>query len=272
MSRQWLWIGILAPLAAWGQPGMMSTRRADIRGGGGDGKCTIEVEVDGVAEVEVRGDTGRLRTLEGRPAMWRRFVCNQPMPLNPAGFRFRGIDGRGRQELLRDPGRGGAALVRIEDPRSGGEGYTFDLEWRGAFGGPGQFEGGRGPLGRGPLGGGGGWRGNRGDTFTFRGDGRGFFNRREGRDMRVRDVNVSLGRDGRLVLEFEAQGFRRLTFAGEATNISRGMVTAELIAGANSRNTHGQATVHMDPGGRVERIEMRGRVDGDPFRLDWSAR
>jgi hypothetical protein len=49
-------------------------RRATIRGGGGDlGKCTIEVVVDGVAEVEIRGDNANLRTLAGQPAQWRRF-------------------------------------------------------------------------------------------------------------------------------------------------------------------------------------------------------
>jgi hypothetical protein len=39
-----------------------NTIRANIRGGGGDGKCTFEVEVDKVAEVEIRGDQGYLRT------------------------------------------------------------------------------------------------------------------------------------------------------------------------------------------------------------------
>ena len=33
-----------------------------------------------------------------------------------------------------------------------------------------------------------------------------------------------------------------------------------------------EATVYLDRNGEVERITMRGRVDGDPFRLDWSAR
>ena len=121
---------------AYGQRGGSQVRRADIRGGGGDGKCTIEVEVDGTAEVEIRGDTARLHTLAGQRARWRRFVCNQVMPNNPYGFRFRGIDGRGRQELVRDPGRGGTAVVRIDDPKGGSEGYTFDIEWRGARGGP----------------------------------------------------------------------------------------------------------------------------------------
>jgi hypothetical protein len=109
------------------------SRRADIRGGGGPGKCTIEVEVDGVAEVEIRGDMGRLRTLRGETSIWRRFVCNREMPLHPEDFRFRGIDGRGRQELISPPGRDGIVVVRIEDPRGGREGYTFDIEWRGGY-------------------------------------------------------------------------------------------------------------------------------------------
>jgi hypothetical protein len=107
-------------------------RRATMVGGGGDrGKCTIEVVVDGIAEVEIRGDQGIIRNIEGRPAEWRRFQCNAPLPLNPAEFRFAGVDGRGRQQLVRDPRNGGVAVVRIEDPQSGSEGYTFDLFWNG---------------------------------------------------------------------------------------------------------------------------------------------
>jgi len=105
-------------------------RRADIRGGGGDrGKCTIEVVVDGAAEVEIRGDSAVLRNVAGRPPEWRRFVCNSPMPPNPPDFRFTGVDGRGRQELVREPRGGEPAVVRIEDPQSGSEGYTFDITW-----------------------------------------------------------------------------------------------------------------------------------------------
>jgi hypothetical protein len=106
-------------------------RRAVMKGSGdsGRGKCTIEVVVDGAAEVEVRGDMGILRNLSGRPPQWRRFECNGVMPPNPAEFRFAGVDGRGRQELIRDPRNGGGAVVRIEDPDNGSEGYTFDLFW-----------------------------------------------------------------------------------------------------------------------------------------------
>jgi len=109
-------------------------RRATITGGGNDaGKCTIEVYVDGSADVEIRGDRGSLRTLSGQPAQWRRFECSEPMPTNPGEFRFSGVDGRGKQELVQDPSRGrGSAIVRIQDPNGGAEGYTFDLVWRGA--------------------------------------------------------------------------------------------------------------------------------------------
>ena len=123
------------------------SRRATMTGSRGDrGKCTIEVEVDGVADVEVMGDTGRIRTLSGQPAVWRRFECSDAIPRNPADFRFRGIDGRGEVNLVADPRQGrGVAVVRISDPKGGREGYTFDLEWTGNSG---SFPGGGGPFGR----------------------------------------------------------------------------------------------------------------------------
>ncbi|HXA68040.1 MAG TPA: hypothetical protein VNV82_22955 [Bryobacteraceae bacterium] len=109
-------------------------RRATIRGGSPDrGKCTIEVVVDGAAEVEIRGDGAVLRNLAGRPPQWRRFECTGPLPGNPANFRFTGVDGRGRQTLIREPRNGGGAVVRIEDPDNGSEGYTFDLTWSGGY-------------------------------------------------------------------------------------------------------------------------------------------
>ena len=112
--------------------GLAQSMNASITGGGGDGKCTIEANVDATAEVIVTGTRATIRTLSGRRATLRRFQCNPPMPLNPANFRFRGIDGRGRQNLLGDPnGNGGRAIIRIDDPKGGFEGYTFDLEWKG---------------------------------------------------------------------------------------------------------------------------------------------
>ena len=91
-----------------------------VGGGSPDrGKCTIEVVVDGIAEVEIRGDQGFLRTIAGRPAEWRRFQCSDPLPRSPAEFRFIGIDGRGRQNLVRDPRDGGVAVVEVSDTGPG---------------------------------------------------------------------------------------------------------------------------------------------------------
>jgi len=110
-------------------------RRATMVGGGSPdrGKCTVEIVVDGAAEVEIRGDTATLRNLKGQPPQWRRFECSGVMPNNPGEFRFAGVDGRGNQQLVRDPRNGGVAVVQIQDPNNGTEGYTFDIFW----GGPG---------------------------------------------------------------------------------------------------------------------------------------
>jgi len=108
-------------------------RRATITGNGSadSGKCAIEVVVDGAAEVEINGASATLRNLSGQPPQWRRFECTSPMPANAANIRFQGVDGRGRQQLIRDPRNGGPAVVRIEDPSGGAEGYTFDVIWGG---------------------------------------------------------------------------------------------------------------------------------------------
>jgi hypothetical protein len=123
--------------------GQVTQRRANVSGRGSPdrGKCTIEVVVDGAAEVEIRGDNGTLSNLNGQPPQWRRFECTSPLPPNPPNFRFTGIDGRGSQELVRGPQNGGVAVVRIQDPANGSEGYTFDLTWGG----------GRSDYGLGPL-------------------------------------------------------------------------------------------------------------------------
>jgi len=131
--RKSIYVTLLAAAACLPMAAAPDTIRANITGGRGDrGKCTIEVNVDEAAEVEVSGDVGRIRTLAGGRAHWVRLQCTGPIPRNPEDFRFRGIDGRGQVELIRDPrSNRGAAVVRIIDRKGGREGYTFDLEWRG---------------------------------------------------------------------------------------------------------------------------------------------
>jgi len=106
-------------------------QRARMVGGGNPagGRCTVEVVVDGSADIEIRGDVANVRDLSGRQPQVRRFECTGMMPANPVDFRFRGIDGRGRQSLVRDPRNGGVAAIRIEDPQGGAEAYTFEITW-----------------------------------------------------------------------------------------------------------------------------------------------
>ena len=116
------------------------SRRATITGGGGNGRCTIEVSVDHAAEVEISGDTGLLTTTAGQPAAWRRFQCNAPLPRNPVDFRFGGTNGRGTVRLIQDPrSTGGRAVVQITDPQGGRATYSFDLQWHGPRDGSGGF-------------------------------------------------------------------------------------------------------------------------------------
>lgn len=134
-SARWFIIAIAA-VAAQAQV-TDQIRHATITGSGGtSGKCTIEVRVDISAEIDVYGDSGRLRTLAGQPATWTRMECTAPLPNGMSDFRFRGIDGRGSAKLIQDPRNNNSmAVVRIDDQRSGADGYTFEIEWSGASGG-----------------------------------------------------------------------------------------------------------------------------------------
>jgi hypothetical protein len=125
--------------SAFGQ----NTVNAQITGGGGSGKCTFEVRVDGVANVQIRGNQGYIQTKSGMPAQWVRLKCNQPLPRNPSNFRFAGVDGRGKQYMLKSPSQNnGVAVIRIEDNRNGLEGYTGDIFWSGGSNNGGDWTGG----------------------------------------------------------------------------------------------------------------------------------
>jgi hypothetical protein len=142
----------LWPLAASPQDlrpvqGDTASRRAAITGGGGPGRCTLEVNVDHAAQIEISGDTGNLRTLAGQPSFWRRFECNVPLPRTPHDFQIARVNGRGSVRLLKDPSSNhGTAVVHILDPKGGRGVYTVDLAWRGPGGGwgPGPGQGPRG--------------------------------------------------------------------------------------------------------------------------------
>jgi hypothetical protein len=258
--------------AVWGQR-ITDRRTATIRGGGGDGKCTIEVVVDGVAQVEIRGNDAAIRTISGAPASFRRFECNQEMPNRPYNFRFQGVDGRGRQDLVNSPENSGQAVIRIEDSKGGSEGYTFDIFWNG-----GNYSGGRGGdfgNGRGGFGGGGFGRG-RGDIPGNFGNvpavsvdtgGRGSFNSRN------MSGNVNRGfvnTQGQPNVGFQVNG-RTVTFFGNIANAYSDREFQINITGSSLGSATGTAQVRLN-GDRneVEAINVQGNMNGRGFNGNFS--
>jgi hypothetical protein len=112
-------------------------RKAALVGGGdmNQGRCTVEVVVDGAADVEIHGDTAVMRNVWGQSPEWRRFVCTAPMPASAANIRFQGEQGRGTQRLVSSPANGGPLVVHIEDSEGGRSVYTFDVFWNGNMSG-----------------------------------------------------------------------------------------------------------------------------------------
>ena len=274
-------IGLLGLSGACWSQRVTDSRTADIRGGGGDGKCTIEVEVDDIAEVEIQGNRAQVRTLAGSPARIIRFVCNQVMPGNPYDFRFQGVDGRGRQTLVREPGRGGA-IVRIDDSKGGREGYTFDIFWRGGSGGGGGWNGGsnrpgydRPNNGPGPGPGPGydrpnyGGPGNGGSNgwnreLNFRGRGDGEFRPVRGNSDRLYDCRVSINRRGDVEVRFETDRSRSMVFNGRILRMDRGRIFADM----NGSGLGGEMTIDLDNRDRVTSVYMGGS-GRDRFEVRW---
>jgi hypothetical protein len=263
--------------------------RAQIKGGGGDGKCTFEVEVDGVAEVQIRGDEGYLRTISGNPGRWRRLECNQTLPTSPNHFQFKGVDGRGRQSLVRDPNSNrGVAVIRIEDPKGGSEGYTGDILWQGGFGtSSGTFgtEESRGAFGdersNGAFGdssssgwGGQGWNDGWGDTVKFDGRGLGSFDRDGGPRYDLRGVSVKVDRSsGRVSAIFDTdEGRATLSFIGRITRVDSDTIEADLVEGnhrAAAAKASGRMRIRVISSREVRSINIYGDVDNRKFHLDW---
>lgn len=109
-------------------------RRADPGRGAGPGGpegCNVAVDVDGSAEIEIRGDHASLHNLSGQTPHFRLFECSRPVPPNARDFRFTAQSGRGKMEMVREPREDGPLVVRIEDPQSGAGEYRFHIAWGG---------------------------------------------------------------------------------------------------------------------------------------------
>lgn len=269
---------LLVACAAGAQwSGDSSERRAEIRGGGGgdSGKCTLEADVDGVAEIDIRGDRARIRTLSGNPASLKRFQCDAVMPSNPSDFRFRGVDGRGRQQLVSSPSGRGSAVVRIEDPKGGSEGYTFDIEWRGTGSGSGSGWGSGGSGGSGSGWGGGssgsgsgwggsgsgsGWGGSS-NELRYSGSGSGSFSNANGLRDEIRSCRVYIDRNGNAEVVFRTDKYNNVTLKGRVTGVNGNRINADMSGNGIS----GNMGITSSGSNRVSEIRMSG---SNPVRFD----
>ncbi len=276
MNKRFVCLVALSLTSLWSQR-ITDRRSAEIRGGGGEGKCTIEVEVDDVAEVEIMGPNATIRTLNGSPSTFRRFQCNQQMPNRPEQFRFKGIDGRGRQELIRSADDGGRAIIRIEDSKGGREGYTFDIFWRGGSGygggdrGGGHERGNRGGNRGGSRGGyeDDGWNDGWGDgngwivngDFRFDGGRRdsGSYRDRNGERRRLDGVRVFIADGGLVTVTFQAEG-GRIEFTGRVERRQGRRVFAQVRGGG----MFGLMEIEMSSRSTV------GRISLPAVGLNWS--
>jgi hypothetical protein len=207
--------------------------------------------VDDVAEVEVNGRNAQVRTISGAPATIRRFECNQEIPNRPADFRFSGVDGRGRQQLVREPGSGRTAVVRIEDRQGGSEGYTFDLTWRGSGGGGGFDRGGPGVP---PV---------RVDT-----SGNGNFN---GDRQNLRITRGWVDTAGQPSVTLSGDRDFRISFRIQITREGRDGTYTFRVVNSDRGNANGNGTFRLN-GDRneVEFIAVSGKLNGRNFSGNFS--
>lgn len=231
----------------------------------GKGQCDIRLQVDGEAEVSVRGDMVYVRTISGRDARDVGSECNEPLPSrNLREFQYEVKDSRGDIRLLDEPSprNGFSAVVRIRDSQGGEGRYHFRLSWAISGGGRG-FGGGGGDVRpeRGPR--------DRFDTIHFRGRGTGVLERRGEPPRRIHAVTVNVDRDGSVTAVFDPEGRVPLAFAGRVIRSEGDTLRADVSAG-DRFGLRGEMVISLDRRGEVYRINMDGVAGRDRFRLDWT--
>jgi hypothetical protein len=158
------------------------------------------------------------------------------------------VDGRGRQQLIREPANGGAAVVQIEDKDGGAEGYTFDITWdsRGPNNGVGQYDPNQRPVTNPPD-----YRGNPPDYRGNPPDNRGDTNR-DRFDNRNRDSG-----EGQYRPNYRDSDYYRRYHHGfavdEAVRVCKDAVYTQAVRRFRSQDVH----------------FLRTTIDDNPGREDW---
>jgi hypothetical protein len=220
--------------------------------------------VDGAAEVEIAGNQGRMRTLSGARAAWRRLDCSLPVPSNPANFKFTGKDSHGKITLVHAPaGNQSAAIVRVEDPENGSRAHKFTLEWNGVTSG---FErstnvktgtGQGGVIEDGALA---GWD----DRVEFRGPGEGYYHSFHGADEILSDCEVLIEKSAHVQIRLKTKGKDPIMLTGRLVKADKTKLVANVTGGTIS----GPMEIVRDSRNHIKTLTMLGE-GRNKFELSW---
>lgn len=266
------------------------------------GECTIRVWIDDEADIELRGNNVRVRTISGQPGRDDGTECNQPLPVNVRSFEFKGIDGRGEVRLVQEPrpANNWTAVVNIKDRKGGGEGYTYRLRWESTGGyaaNPNNSIDRRERVDRGGIGGRRGNRGrtdsatsstnttnsgnlpwwgssstgstasNLGSTFNLNQSGRGSVDL-DGRNWQINraQIDARSTRDVRILLT--PTSGREFEFRGEITRQQGSTLELNVVDSTEGR-TNGRMTVNVLGNNGVDSLSMTGTLNNRPLRADF---
>ena len=89
-------------------------------------------QVDGVDEIQIRGESVRVHHLEAKPIQRQDHRFTAPLPKRDVHLKLHKIEGRGKVRLVEEPSSWNdyTATVRIEDRKSGDSFYDFELLWK----------------------------------------------------------------------------------------------------------------------------------------------
>jgi hypothetical protein len=237
----------------------------------GKGQCDIRLQVDGDAEVSVRGDMLLIHNIAGREPRDDGSECNFPLPERDVpGFAYQETQRRDQMVLLAPPERrnGFAATVRIHDGPSGEGRYCFRLTWQvtgDRMVPPERPEPVRPPEERR---GGPGFAWN--NVLRFTGAGRGTADLPPNGPVRLSDIDVDIDRGGRIVVRFRAGFDRPLTLTG--TLIGREGLQYKADATAEDRRLRGPLYITISPRNEVDALTFEGADGGRRGRVNWERR
>jgi hypothetical protein len=233
----------------------------------GKGQCDIRLQVDGEAEVTIRGDLATIRTISGRDARDDGSECNALLPNREAsGFHFQVIDSRNEIRLTAEPSRRNqfAAIVHIRDT-SGGEGrYHFRLSWaispsnnRPASDRDNNFNRTLSAAGF-------SWN----NTLSFKGKGHGTVSTNGSGETRLGQVNIEIDRGGKLVAWFRTEGSGpALSFTGQVMTSEGGRWKADVMS--EDHRLRGPMWITVDGRSQVTTVTLEATDGRDRLHLTW---